>query len=241
MMDLEKLKEIGAIVRQTLDAVKTAVRPGVSTGELDRMGGRILEEQGAQSAPPVIYGFPGNLCISVNEEALHGIPGRRVLKEGDLVKLDLVAEKDGYFADAAVTVEVGAVSAEASALRRCAETAFRAALGAARAGHRVYDIGAAVEKTVKLCGFQVLKEHSGHGVGRTIHEEPAVPNFRDTRCRARLSEGLVLTIEPIIAKGTCRSVLLPDRWTVKTADGSLSAHYEHTVVITNGAPILLTC
>jgi methionyl aminopeptidase len=180
------------------------------------------------------------LCISVNDEAIHGIPGSRALEAGDLVKLDLVAEKDGFFADAAITVMVGAVDERAAALVRCAESSFRLGAKNARAGNRVSDIGRAVERETTRCGFRVLRELCGHGVGRTIHEPPSVPNHYDPRFRARLTEGLVITIEPIICAGSGRSELQPDRWTVRTADQSLAAHYEHTLVITRTDPILLT-
>lgn len=238
--ELEKLRVIGRIVRRALDSAAAAVRPGITTAELDAVGARVLAEHGAESAPPKVYGFPGALCISVNDEAIHGIPGDRVVQSGDLVKLDLVAEKDGYFADAAVTVQVGSVSETAAALARCAESAFHLGAGAARAGNRVSEIGRAVEQETRRCGFRVIRDLCGHGVGHTIHEPPSVPNYYDPRSRDRLSEGLVITIEPIIAGGSGRGVLQRDRWTVRTADGSLSAHYEHTVVITKSAPILLT-
>lgn len=237
---LEKLKAIGAIVRKALDAAAAAVRPGVTTGELNLVGARVLAENGAVSAPPKVYKFPGELCISVNEEAIHGIPGRRVLKAGDLVKLDLVAEKDGYFADAAVSVSVGETAPAVQALAACAERAFHVALDQARPGVRVREIGRAVEKETKRSGFQVMRELCGHGVGRTIHEDPQVPNYYDANARTRLTEGLVITIEPIIAAGSGKGVLGGDGWTVRTADGSLSAHYEHTIVVTDGRPILLT-
>jgi methionyl aminopeptidase len=238
--ELAQLQAIGRIVRRALDQMAAAVRPGITTAELNEIGSRVLSGEGARSAPPMVYGFPGDVCISVNEEAIHGIPGVRVLREGDLVKLDLVAEKGGFYADAAVTVGVGAVSPVAAALIRAAEHSFRKGADAARVGNRVYEIGRAVEREVKSRGFSVLRELSGHGVGRTIHEEPSVPNYHDRRNRGRLSDGLVITIEPIIAAGEGKAALQPDRWTVVTADRSLSAHYEHTIVITRGAPIVLT-
>jgi methionyl aminopeptidase len=238
--ELEKLRAIGRIVRLALDAAAAAVRPGVTTAELDEVGARVLAEHGAESAPPKIYGFPGALCISVNDEAIHGIPGARAIQSGDLVKLDLVAEKDGFYADAAVTIAAGEVSAAARSLARCAETAFHLAARTARAGNRVNEIGRAVERETHRCGFQVLRNLCGHGVGRTIHEPPSVPNYNDPRFRARLTEGLVITIEPIIAAGSGENVLQRDHWTIRTADGSFSAHYEHTIVITRAEPILLT-
>ncbi len=238
--EFAQLRVIGRIVRKALDRMAAAVRPGVTTAELNEIGSRVLSIEGARSAPPMVYGFPGDVCISVNEEAIHGIPGGRVLREGDIVKLDLVAEKNGFYADAAVTVGVGGVDPMAVALIRAAEHSFRQGANAARVGNRVYDIGRAVEREVKSRGFSVLRELSGHGVGRTIHEQPSVPNYHDPRSRGRLSDGLVITIEPIIAAGEGKATLQPDRWTVATADRSLSAHYEHTIVVTRGAPILLT-
>jgi methionyl aminopeptidase len=238
--ELDKLKAIGRIVRIALEKAAAAVRPGVTTRELDGIGKRVLDEHGAESAPPKVYRFPGALCISVNDEAIHGIPGDRVVQAGDLVKLDLVAEKDGYFADAAVTVRAGTVSPQAEALARCAESAFRRALRVARAGYRVHDIGREVESEARRGGFSVMRELCGHGVGRTIHEAPTVPNYYDPAQRTRLTEGLVITIEPILAAGRGRGVLQRDGWTIRTADGSLSAHYEHTVVVTRGEPVLLT-
>jgi methionyl aminopeptidase len=238
--ELEKLRAIGRIVRLALDRCAASVRPGITTRELDEIGARVLAEHGAESAPPKVYGFPGALCISVNDEAIHGIPGERVLQTGDLVKLDLVAEKEGFFADAAVTVAVGEVSPSAAALIRCAESAFHLAANVARAGNRVHAIGRAVENETHRCGFRVLRELCGHGVGRTIHEAPSIPNFHDPRFKTRLTEGLVITIEPILAESTRYGELQDDRWTIRTADRSLSAHYEHTIVITQGAPLVLT-
>jgi methionyl aminopeptidase len=239
-LELEKLRAIGRIVRLALDRTASAVRPGVTTRELNDVGAGVLREQGAEAAPPKVYGFPGALCISVNDEAIHGIPGDRVIRAGDLVKLDLVAEKDGFFADAAVTVPAGEVLPEAALLARAAESAFGKALRVARVGYRVYDIGREVEREVRHHGFSVMRELCGHGVGRTIHEAPHVPNYFDPAQRARLTEGLVITIEPILAAGRGRGELGRDGWTVRTADRSLSAHYEHTIVITRGEPILLT-
>lgn len=238
--EFEGLKRIGRIVRRTLDGMAEAVRPGITTAELCRIGEKILHDHGAESSPPKAYGFPAAVCISVNDEAIHGIPTSRMLLEGDLVKLDLAAEKNGFVADAAITVRVGKVPELAEDLVRCAERAFRRGAKAARVGSRVYEIGRVVEREVSADGFRVMRELCGHGVGRRIHELPSVPNFFDKRSRTHLTEGLVITIEPIIAGGTGHAELQEDRWTIKTADGSLSAHYEHTIVITKGDPILLT-
>jgi methionyl aminopeptidase len=238
--ELEQLRIIGRIVRMALDEMAEAVRPGVTTAELDHIGAAVLKREGAESSPPKVYGFPAAVCISVNDEAIHGIPGSRTLAEGDLVKLDITAEKNGYLADSAVTVRVGKVSSTADALVRCAENSFRQALKAARSGNRVNEIGRSVEKEVRRHGFHVMRDLCGHGIGRTIHEAPSVPNYYEPRLRARLTEGLVITIEPIIATGNGEGRLQDDQWTIRTADGSLSAHYEHTVVITRNEPILLT-
>ena len=238
--ELEALRAIGRIVGRTLREMARLVRPGISTAELDAIGAKLLAAEGARSAPPMVYGFPGAVCISVNDEIVHGVPGARRVAAGDLVKLDLTAEKDGYMADAAVTVPVPPVSEEAARLAECAERAFQRAMREARASRRVCDIGAAVETEVRRSGFSVVRELCGHGIGRTIHEDPQVPNYWDPRQRRRLTDGLVITIEPIIAAGTGRSEVAADGWTVKTTDRSLAAHHEHTLVITKDAPILLT-
>lgn len=238
--ELALLRIVGRIVRLALNAMAEAVAPGITTAELDTICARILAEHGAASAPRLVYGFPGTSCISVNDEVVHGIPRDRVLRGGDLVKLDVTAEKDGFFADAAVTVVVGQVSPTAHSLARCAETAFRQAMRVVRPGARVHEIGRVVERTVRSNGFSVVRELCGHGVGRTIHEAPTVPNYFDPRNRTRLTEGLVIAVEPIIAAGGGRSLLDADGWTVRTADHSLAAHYEQTVVVTRGEPLLVT-
>jgi methionyl aminopeptidase len=238
--ELEKLKVIGQIVRKTLDAMKAAARSGITTAEVDQIGLKTLTAHGAEPAPSKVYGFPGAVCISVNDEAVHGVPGNRVLQEGDLLKLDLVACKDGFFADSAVTVRIGTVSTTADALVRCAESAFWKAMKVARIGYRTCHIGREVERETRRNGFSVMPELGGHGVGRTIHERPNVPNFYDRMCRDRLHHGLVIAVEPIVTAGTGEGVLSADGWTVRTADRSLSAHYEHSIVVTKGDPILLT-
>ncbi|MFZ1134208.1 MAG: type I methionyl aminopeptidase [Candidatus Korobacteraceae bacterium] len=238
--ELRQLRVAGMIVRQALNAMTAAVEPGITTAELDAICARVLADNGASSAPRKVYNFPGACCISVNDEAIHGVPGSRLLADGDLVKLDVTAEKDGYYADAAVTLRVGTVSDTASALMRCAESAFRQAMRAAKAGARVYEIGRAVQREVRSHGFNVLPEYGGHGIGRTIHELPHVPNYPDLTQRALLHPGLVLALEPIIATGSGRSFVGSDGWTVRTSDHSLAAHYEHTVVITKGTPYLIT-
>jgi methionyl aminopeptidase len=238
--ELRALRAAGEAVSRVLEAMKQEVRPGVTTAELDEVGAAVMRSEGARSAPAMVYQFPGANCISINEEAVHGIPAQRQLRDGDLVKLDVTVEKDGFMADAAVTVPVGQVSGADQKLMACAEHAFQKALLVARAGFRVFDIGRAVEKEVRRDGFSVIRELGGHGIGRTIHENPRVPNFADTTATEFLSEGMVITIEPIIAAGKGEVQTGRDGWTVCTVDRSRSAHYEHTIVITRGRPIILT-
>src|SRR5271163_4750870 len=188
---LERLRACGQIVAKALRAMSAAVRPGITTRELSDIGSQILAQHGAHSSPPLVYNFPGDVCISVNEEVVHGIPGGRVIQPGDLVKLDLTAEKDGYHTDSAVSIEVPPASETSHALAHCAERAFRQALTAAKAGNRTKDIGRAVEREVRRRGFQVIRELGGHGVGRTMLDAPSVPNYPDPLARHLLTEGLV--------------------------------------------------
>jgi methionyl aminopeptidase len=234
------LRKAGRVCRLVLKEMQNAVRPGVTTAELGEIAGRVMKEHGARSAPELVYGFPGSVCISVNDEVVHGIPSEKVIRSGDLVKLDVTVEKDGYMADAALTVAVEPVSDEARQLVACAERAFNQAMRVARTHRRVNEIGRAVEKEVKRSGFSVIKALGGHGIGRTIHEAPSVPNYRDPLALERLTRGLVIAVEPIIAMGRGLSFTAADGWTERTVDGSLSAHFEHTIVITDRAPVLLT-
>jgi len=238
--ELEGLRAAGVVVRKMIEAMKQAVRAGVTTAELDEVGAGVMRQHGAKSGPQMVYQFPGTNCISLNDEAVHGIPGERVVQDGDLVKLDVTVEKDGFMADAAVTVAVGEVPEASRKLIECAERSFEKAMLVARAGFRVSEIGRVVEREVRRNGFSVIRDLGGHGIGRTIHEEPRVPNYADPAANSILTEGLVITVEPIIAEGAGRAVLAKDGWTVRTADGRNSAHYEHTLVITKGEPILLT-
>lgn len=238
--DWKGVHRAGQVARETLDALAEQVRPGITTGELDAMAARLFARRGARSAPAAVYGFPGTVLISVNDEVVHGVPGSRTLKNGDLVKLDVTVEKDGYVADAARTVTAGEAGARASRLIACAVAAFDAALAVARAGNRVNEIGRVVEREVRRRGCSVVRGLTGHGVGRTIHEPPSVPNQYDPFQRDVLTEGLVLTIEPLVCDGSGESFEEEDGWTIRTRDGSLSAHHEHTLVITRHQPILLT-
>jgi methionyl aminopeptidase len=238
--DWRGLREVGRIVRLTLEALERQVREGITTAELDRVAAGVFAEHGARSAPALVYGFPGTALISINDEVVHGVPGDRAVARGDVVKLDVTAEKDGYMADAARTVIVDAGTDEAQRLRRCARRAFERALAVARAGRPVSAIGRIVEREVRGHGFAVVRGLDGHGIGRTIHEPPSVPNSYNPRQTDVLTEGLVITIEPIICAGAGRAIESSDGWTIRTADGSLAAHHEHTLVITRAAPLLLT-
>ena len=220
-------------------AVETA-RPGATTKEVDTAVEKYIRENGGIPTFKGFRGFPGSICISNNDMVVHGIPGARRITSGDIVKLDVTVETGGYIADAARSVVVKPASATAHNLVICARAAFHAALTVARAGVRVNEIGRAVEREVRRRGFSVIAGLSGHGVGRSIHEEPSVPNYYDPFQADVLTEGLVLTIEPIISAGSTQVVEDDDGWTLRTRDGSLSAHYEHTLVITRGSPVVLT-
>ncbi len=239
--DLAGMKAVGAVVRDTLAAMRAAVAPGITTAELDDVAALVFAAAGARSAPQLVYEFPGLTCISVNDEIVHGIPSAtRRLAEGDLVKLDVTAELKGYMADACVTVPVGRTSESARRLVACAERALKQALRAVRHGRRAMDVGRVVEAEVSRQGFSVVRLLQGHGIGRTIHEEPMMPNWPDPEARGWLTDGLVVTLEPIIAAGSGDLVEDDDGWTIRTRDGSLAAHFEHTLVVTKGAPLLLT-
>ena len=239
--DLAGMKAVGAVVRDTLAAMRAAVAPGVSTAELDEVAAKVMAEAGARSAPRLVYDFPGQTCISVNDEIVHGIPSPdRKLAEGDLVKLDVTVELNGYMADACVTVGVGRIREGSRQLIECAQNAFKKALRAVRHGTRVVDVGRVVEDEVTAKGFSVVRPLQGHGIGRTIHEDPMMPNWADPQAAGWLTDGLVITLEPIIAAGSGDMVEDDDGWTVRTRDGSLAAHHEHTLVVTKGAPLLLT-
>lgn len=228
-------------MRSALDVMRKAVRAGVTTQALDDLCAGEFKRWGARSGPQLAYGFPGGSCISINEEAVHGIPSEtRTIRDGDLVKLDVVAELDGYYADAAMTVPVGNVSQRRRRLARCAQFALSSALKVARAGRPINGIGRAIQTEVERQGFSVMPELGGHGVGRTVHEEPFVPNYDDPWRSQILWPGLVIAVEPVISSGAGGSVTSDDGWTVRTADGSPSAHFEHTIIITRGDPIVVT-
>lgn len=238
--DLAGMRRVGKLVADILREMKKAAKIGMTTAELDDVARRMMEEVGARSAPQLFYDFPGVTCISVNEAAVHGIPNDYVLKAGDMVTCDVTAELDGYIADAALTLILPPVDALKKRLEACTRLAFNEAIKVARAGEPVFVIGRAIEKEVRRHGFNVLVELQSHGVGRHIHEEPSIPNFFYPQANGRLQDGMVITIEPIISAGSFLTVEDADGWTVRPDDGSLSAHYEHTMIITKKEPIILT-
>jgi methionyl aminopeptidase len=234
------MAEVCRVVKITLDALEAAVAPGITTAALDRLAATVVANHGARSAPAMVYGFPGTVLISINEEVVHGVPGPRRIERGDIVKLDVTLEKGGYMGDAARTVLVEGASELAAELRACAVAAFEQGAAVARAGVKVNEIGRAVGREVRRRGFAVAEGLTGHGIGRTIHEPPNVANDYDPMQTDVLTDGLVITIEPMIAAGSGRVAVGRDGWTVRTRDRSLAAHYEHTLIVTTGAPVLLT-
>lgn len=239
--DLEGMKAAGRAVAAAIREMRRAVHAGMTTKELDLIGEKLLTGLGARSAPQMVYNFPGFCCISVNDEAVHGIPGPRVLNAGDVVKIDVTAELNGYIADAAVTVPIAPAPPQVDALAECARKAFYKGLEHVHAGKPIRDWGRAVNHEVRGAGFSVLKDLCGHGVGRTIHEAPRnIFNYDEPRMRERFVDGSVIAIEPIISAGTNDVVTDADGWTLRTVDGSMAAHFEHTVVVTKGKPIILT-
>jgi len=237
---LEKLKEIGAICRDVLAAMGARVAPGVTPLELDAMAGEMLAERGATSAPKLAYDFPGFTCISVGDAVAHGIPDDTPLKEGELVNIDVSAEKDGFFADTGSSFAVGKISPDLQTLLDATKAAQRKAMFAARAGQPLNAIAKVVEREAAKFGFKIIEGLNGHGVGSWIHEEPTVSNIYYPRERERLKEGQVLTIEPFLATHSHQYYEDEDGWTLRLADGGFGAQFEHTFVVTKGAPIILT-
>jgi methionyl aminopeptidase len=238
--DMVGMLRIGKIVGLTLQKMKEAVRPGMTTAELDAIGAEFLKAEGARSAPILTYKFPGTTCISIDDEAAHGIPGSRVIQVGELVNIDVSAELDGYFADTGATVPMLPVSSLKQKLATCAQQALEKGIAQATAGKPINEIGRAVEAQARSCGFTTIRDLPGHGIGRKLHDTPSVPGFFTHRAREKMTEGMVFTIEPFVSTKATRIQTMADGWTLKTPDGSLVAQYEHTVIITKGRPVLVT-
>lgn len=239
--DLEMLTRIGRIAGLTVQAMAAQLRPGITTAELDAIGAAFLAEHGARSAPQLIYDYPGATCISVNDEAAHGVPGERVIRSGDLVNIDVSAELDGYFADTGASFPVPPTTPLQERLLSCTRRALQSGIDAARAGDKLNCIGRAVQVEAERCGFAIVTELTGHGVGRHLHEDPrAVLNYYEPRDRRRMRKGMVFTIEPFLTTGAGRVVKGIDGWTLSSPDGGLMAQYEHTIVVTQGSPIVIT-
>lgn len=239
--DVVALKSIGRIVSITLHRMLDAAEPGMTTRELDAIGERLLHEHGARSAPKLVYGFPGFTCVSINEEAAHGIPGDRVIRAGDVVNVDVSAELGGYFADTGGTTVVPPTTPQKTRLCLAARTALADAMKNARAGQPINRIGAAIERTARAYGFRIIENLCSHGVGRALHEEPEhIAGYFDPSDRRILQEGMVITIEPFLSTRSRTVAETSDGWTLAGTRGNLSAQYEHTMIITRGAPIVVT-
>jgi methionyl aminopeptidase len=240
--ELEKMRASGRIVRQVLDTVRGMVKPGVSTMDLERAAENKIKELGAKPAFKGYYDYPCVLCTSVNQEIVHGIPSpKRMLKDGDIVSIDCGVVLDGYYGDAAITVPVGnGIAPEVQKLLEVTEASLYRGIAAARIGNTVGDVGAAVQELVEANGFSVVREFVGHGIGTRLHEDPQVPNYGTRGHGARLREGMVIAIEPMVNAGNPGARVLDDKWTAVTEDGSFSAHFEHCVAVTTDGPVILT-
>lgn len=240
--ELALMREAGRIVAEVLAAVQEAVKPGIRTADLEAIAeGIIIRKHGAIPSFKGYRGFPAMVCTSVNEEIVHGIPGPRVLREGDIVSVDVGVVHEGYHGDAAITVAVGEIDAEIQRLMDVTAESLRLGIESAMAGNWTADVSAAIENCVKAQGFSVVREYTGHGIGRSMHEDPQIPNYYDSRMgKAKLRPGMTFALEPMVNAGGWRTRVLDDDWTVVTADGTFSAHYEHTVAITKNGPEILT-
>ena len=239
--ELERMREAGRLVGEVLTELIAHVAPGVTTADLDELAEKRIARAGAVPAFKGYHGYPATICASINEEVIHGIPsGRRVLNEGDVVSIDVGASLNGYYGDSAITLPVGQVSEEAATLLRVTEESLYKAIDCVRPGARISDIGHAVQHHVEAYGFSVVREFVGHGIGQRMHEEPQVPNYGEPGRGPRLAEGMVLAIEPMVNAGKPAVKVLADGWTAVTRDGSLAAHFEHTVAVTAAGPLILT-
>lgn len=238
--DIARMRAAGAVVADVHARLEELIMPGVTTGELDRAAHDLIVAAGGRPSFLGYHGYPSSICASVNDVVLHGIPGARELSDGDIVSIDLGVHLDGFHGDAAVTYAVGSISAEAKRLIEVTEACFRAGYERMRDGSRLGDVAAAVQQCAESEGFGVIREYTGHGIGRKMHEDPSVLNFGLPGTGTRLRSGMTLAFEPMICAGSPETRVLDDGWTVVMADGSLAAHYEHTVAITDGVPVLLT-
>ena len=238
--ELERMKAANQVVAEVLAALRDAVKPGVTTGELDALAEAKIRAAGAEPAFKGYHGFPATICASVNQEVIHGIPSPRALEEGDVVSIDLGAVLDGFYGDSAITVPVGRVHERAAELLQVTEESLHKAIAQVRVGARISDLGEAVQSHVEAHGFSVVREFVGHGIGSRLHEEPQIPNYGPAGRGPRLAEGMVLAIEPMVNMGKPGVRVLSDGWTAVTKDGLLSAHFEHTVAVTVGGPLVLT-
>ena len=239
--ELKRMREAGRLVGEVLTELTAHVAPGATTADLDALAEKRIVAAGATPAFKGYHGYPATICASINDEVIHGIPsGRRILDEGDIISIDVGASLDGYFGDSAVTLAVGPVSENAATLLRVTEESLYKAIDRVRAGARVSDIGHAVQQHVEAYGFSVVREFVGHGIGQRMHEEPQIPNYGEPGRGPRLTEGMVLAIEPMVNAGKPAVKVLADGWTAVTRDGSLSAHFEHTVAVTAEGPWILT-
>lgn len=241
LQEIEKMQKAGSIVAAVLEELRGMVRPGISTLSLDERAEKLISVAGAKPAFKGYRGYPRTLCTSINNQVIHGIPSKSViLKSGDILSIDVGAVVEGYYGDAAITVPVGNITPEAERLVRVTEAALMLGIEQAVPGNRLFDISAAVQRHVEANGYSVVREFVGHGIGRSLHEDPQVPNFGDRGKGPRLQAGMVLAIEPMVNMGGSATVVTEDNWTAVTADGSLSAHAEHTVAITEEGPRILT-
>ena len=238
--EIVTMRQAGRIVATVLEVLKSQVRPGMKTEELDIIAAREVERLGAKPSFKGYQGFPANLCVSVNDEIVHGIPGKRVLSEGDIVSLDFGAIFMGFQGDAALTVGVGNISSQAKQLMGTTEGALQAGIAAAYPGARLGDISAAIQHYAESRGYSVVREYTGHAIGRKMHEEPQIPNFGIPGQGPVLKKGMTLALEPMVNIGDWRTRLGDNHWTVFTSDGSLSAHFEHTIAVTEAEPEVLT-
>ncbi|MCG0238184.1 MAG: type I methionyl aminopeptidase [Firmicutes bacterium] len=238
--EIAVMREAGRIAAQVHEELRKAIRPGITTRELDALAERLIRQAGAIPTFKGYRGYPASICTSVNDEVVHGIPGDRVLREGDIVAIDLGVTYKGYVGDCAYTWPVGQVSPEVERLLQVTREALERAIAECRPGKRLGDIGYAVQSYVESHGFSVVREYCGHGIGANMHEDPQVPNYGRPGTGLVLRPGMVLAIEPMVNTGTWMTRVLPDQWTVVTADGGYSAHFEHTVAITDQGPEILT-